>query len=460
MDASQVLAGFVVETRYEDLSTEVVDAAKRVILDGLGVLIPGSEAPGCAPVLALFRHWGGREEATVGVHGYRMPAPNAASMNSMMCHALDLDDVHELSAVHADTTTLFSVLALAEAIGGISGKDLITSLVLGVEVGCRIGLASKGPPSWQPGAVCGGFGAAAAVGKILGLDEEQMVHALGITLSQTAGTIQSNLDAALVKRMQPANSARAAITAGLLAKEGLTGPRNSLEGPYGFFQVYNRGLYDRDELTRDLGKTFEVTNLSIRLYPCCRLTNASVDTALAIVKETDLKPEDVEEVIVYATPYMMTLVGRPFEIRGGSAQVSAQYSIPYTVALAIVEREVFVGQMSEEAIRSNEKVLQLAKRVRPVWARTLKEGEIPQIEPVPVTLEIRTKGGSTIRKTTEVIKGSPQDPLSMEDCVAKFWKCSNFAARPLSRDKLQRLVDAVIDLEHLDDAGTLMSLLT
>ena len=279
-DALAKILNHLTETQFDDLPEAVIDHTKKFILDSFGVAIAGASAPGCKEVVDLIRSWGGKPEATLLGYEGKVPSPSAAFANSVMMHALDFDDTLDESALHAHVTVLPAALAVAEFMGGVSGKDLINAVTLGVDLVCRLGLATQRPLSWVRTATCGSFGAAAASGKILRLDKEEMWNALGIVYSQTSGNAQCLVDGGLVKRMQPGFSAKAGVLSVFLAKRGITGAKDIFEGPYGFFNLYERGDYDQEKLCDELGKRFDGMKLSIKPYPSCRMTHASIDAAL------------------------------------------------------------------------------------------------------------------------------------------------------------------------------------
>ncbi|MFX1555570.1 MAG: MmgE/PrpD family protein, partial [Promethearchaeota archaeon] len=276
MDSVEKMVGHITGTQFSDLPEAVVDDAKRFILDSVGVAIAGSSAPGSKEVVDLTKDWGGKREATVLIYGGKVPSPLAAMVNSIMMHALDFDDTLDESALHAHVSVLPAAVAVAESVGKVSGKDLITAVTLGVDLVCRLGLATRRPLSWIRSATCGFFGAAAAAGKVMALDWEQMSNALGVAYSQISGNAQCLIDGGLVKRMQPAFAARAGVLSAFLAQSGITGARDFLEGQYGFFNLYEGGDYDPEKLLDGLGTRFEGTKLSIKPYPSCRMTHAAI----------------------------------------------------------------------------------------------------------------------------------------------------------------------------------------
>jgi len=365
----------------------------------------------------------------------------------MIAHARDFDDTHDKAIVHANASVLPATLAMAEQRGNVNGKDLIAAVAVGVDITCRLGLATTGQIGWHLSSTAGCFGATAAASKILGLDETKLLHAMGIAYSQCAGSYQSLIDGGLTKRMQPAFAARAAVLSSILAEKGITGAKNIFEGQYGFFPLYYGGKYDREKVVGGLGKVFEGSNLSVKLYPCCRYAHGCIDATLSIVQENDIRPDDVEGVVAHITQEAYELVGKPFEIRG-SPQVDAQFSIPYTISVAIVRRSVFIDDFFEQKIKTDTQVLQLAKKVRVVVDQeSIAKGLVPCV------VDIRTKDGKVYSQRVEILRGDPRKPVSMEEVAGKFRKCAPFSAKPISKQDIEKIIRAVNNLETAPDVS-------
>jgi len=462
MDIGWHLAEHIVGMRSEDLGGHTLDLAKRFSLDTLGVAIAGSSAAGVKEVVEQMEEWGGRLESTIMCYGKRVPDVNAAFANSVMIHARDFDDTHDGAVVHANVMVLPTVMAISEKIGGITGKDFLCALVLGIDLSCRLGLAignapdfSKREIQWIRTAVCGIFGATAAACKVLKMEKEQVINALGITLSQIGGTRQAVTDSALTKRMQPAFMTRAAIISALLAKRGITGCKDIFEGSYGYFNLYWDGGYARDELMEGLGERFEVDNLSFKPYPCCRYTHGPIDAALRCAKRNRISSDSVEEIKVHLVGHpFFDMVSRPFELRGDPS-VDAQFSIPYTVATALLDGHVFLDSFQPETVEERARN-PLLKKVLVFRDRAIKD---PQ-SLGPVTVEIRTKSGTVFSETVEEFKGHPKNTMTEEECRDKFLRCSGYSSKPFSREDLEKIMEAVLRLERLKNTNALMRLLT
>ena len=232
-DAAWPLAQHVCRTDYADLPASAVESARRDILDTFGCMLGGSGCPGIDELFAVISRWGGLAESRVLLRGIRLPAPQAALLNASMGHALDFDDTLDTGgSIHPGVSVLGAVLATCDSLEGVTGRDLLLAVALGLDVSCRIALASTLDRGWHRTAAIGIFGAAAAAGKLIDLTPEQMLAAFGIAYSHAAGNRQCILDGALTKRMQAGQAASAGVFSALLAQTGFTGARNNLQWPF------------------------------------------------------------------------------------------------------------------------------------------------------------------------------------------------------------------------------------
>lgn len=453
MDAGVALATNAAKIKYSDIPLEAVEATKKDILDTLGTAVAGSAALGSLEIVELMEESGDWGDSTVVVYGRKMPAVNAAMANASMAHALDYDDTHDAARLHAGVTVVPAALAICERIGKVNGKDFITAVALGIDVICRMGLANtEGPGGWVLTPLYGYFGAAIAAGKLLGLDEVKLINAMGIAYSQASGNNQCVEDGALTKRMQAGFAARGGVMAALMAEKGITGATNSLEGRFGLYKVYHGGNYSPNQLIAELGKRFEVVNLSFKPYPCCRTNHPYIDAALALMLEHGIRPEKVVEIIalVNKDPHLLC---HPLEVkRNPRTIVDAQFSIPYTVACALVKGKVGIDDFTELAIRDSA-VIGLANKVTPHFDPKLARREL-----TPGMVEVKTKKGS-YSKYIDVAYGHPRNPMGMDAIVAKFRDCAKHAAKSLSEDNISRVIEMAGKLEELDDVRDIVRLL-
>ncbi len=438
---------------FEDLPEEVVTYCKLLVIDSLGVTFPGSRAPGCSAVAELARGFGGGQGASILIYGYKVSPPMAALVNSTIMHALDFDDTLDASALHTFVSVLPAALSTAEHLGRVNGRTLITALVLGVDVICRLSYGIRRPLSWIRTATCGSFGAAATAGKILGLDQEGLVNALGVVYSQTAGNAQGLVEGRLVKRMQPGFASQAGVTSAFLARAGITGPHRFLLGPYGFYPLYERGEYDPEPVVRALGEHFTILDLSLKPYPCCRMTHASIDAALQIKRDMAEPVAEVEKVQVFVSTMVTEMVGKPFAI-GTDPQVDAQFSIPYTVSAALIRGDVFLEDFELHRIVDQE-VNALARHVEVFPDNALGNKDITRAR-----VRVQVRSGHCYEAQVSAPLGNPTNPLDLKRCKEKFRKCLNYSRVGLDEGKAQELLSTIEHLEELEDVREILSLMT
>ena len=451
-DAIYPMVRHVLASRFEDLSPQAVQATKTFILDSFGVAIAGSLAPGVSQTLKVFRSWGGKEESTVLVSGGKLPSPSAAMMNSFMMHNQEFDCVHDRAVIHPFTTALPVALAVAEARGGVTGRELLTAVALGVDISCSIGISSRSPMSFFRPGTAGAFGAVAAGGKIAGMDEKTLANAMGIVYSQICGTLQPHHEGAMVISMQTGFNARAAATAISLAAEGIIGASGVLEGRYGYFRLFE-GEYEVDDVLENLGRVWQVERVGHKPFPCGRLTQGVVEAALTLREIHGIAADDVEECEAVVSPLVQRLVGRPLGHDAPSAQY-AKLSIPFVVATALIRNTVFITDFWEEALR-DPSVHELARRIRVVRDPKIQDENAM----VPLRLRIQLKSGAVHELILEQMMGHPDKPLSREQHLTKFRNCWEVGAGHLPAANQQRLVDLVDGLEDVATVEEIIKLL-
>ena len=449
----------ILNTDYHKLPAEAVLAAKRSILDTLGTTLAGSTSEGIDMVHELIHDWGGKKESTLIAFGEKVPALNAAFINATMGHARDYDDSHFLAVAHSGVCVLPAALAVAERRGKTSGKELITAVALGIDLMNRLGISvglKSAAHGWHNTSVWGIFGATAACGKILKLNEEKLINAIGIAYSQASGTAQCMRDGALTKRMQPGFAAKAAVLSALLAEKGYTGSRDSLEGESGLFRVYHGGKYDRTLLVAELGKYFEVCNLKFKAYPSCGLTHNAITAALELVNQYQIKPEDVDKITVAVGESVYSMVCLPLETKQRPPViVHAQFSLPYSVARAFVYRKVCLNDFTPDAIR-DPAVLEISRKIEPKLVPELTR----QKGFDSVILEVQTLGGKKYSKRVDVLKGSLDDPITNEELVEKFKDCASHSVKHIKKQNIDKAAELILNIDTVDDIRDVVSLIS
>lgn len=467
MDASFALAENLINVKYEDLPHEVVEGTKKQILDFLGVMLGGSSRSGIRELAGLIAEWGGKPESTVACFGHKVPAPNAAQVNSSMGHALDYDDTGE-GPTHPSVVIVPTCLAVAEHKGRISGREFITSVALGTDMLCRLGAAfrmgQKGLPAgghpgggWHLTAIYGYIAAAGTAGRILGLNQEKLVNALGIAYHQSAGNGQSVNEGVLTKRMGPGFSSRGGIMATFLAANGITGAKNCLEGECGLYNLYHLGKYDPKPLTANLGKRFYGDTVGMKPFPCCKGSHGFAEVALALITNNEIRAEEIEEINVFCPDENSFLVHPLAKRSRPENPVDAQFSIPWVVSAIIARKRASVGDFTEEAIRSPD-ILAVSGKIRIRQDPSLVVGPEGM---APAKLEVRMKSGNVYleqQAQADSLSSQAKPPFSVYE--RKFRDCISYAVRPFSESQINKIIDRMKDLENMGDVREMIGMLS
>jgi 2-methylcitrate dehydratase PrpD len=466
-DAAFDLAHYVVNTAYKDLPREIVEMTKRCILDTLGVTIAASTLdPMAKEIVDLVKEGGGKEESTILSFGGQVPCWMAAFANGAMGHMVDYDDMNNMGKIHSGITTVLPGFAVAERIGKVAGKDFIAAVTLGNDIMVRLGRAITLSPQgrdewtmdkgWFSTQLFGFISGAVTVGKLLNLSEAQMVDTIGIASAQLSGSRQMATGfAAETRAIQGAWTGKGSVLSALLAQRGVTGARESLEGRYGIFKVYLQAEPDRDSLVGDLGRRFDAMGMQFKPWPACGGTHHVIYSALELMREHGLHPAEVEQVrIIGGTPHTQ-LLSEPIESkRRPKTAIDGKYSIPFTVAAAIVKGNVTLREYTDDG-RDDPEVLAMAERVSYVYDEEIAARRKEE----PPVVEIRTKNGATLYRQDSVIYGMPEKPLAGADLVNKFRDCVSFSAGQVQSGNIERVISMIDGLEELDDVGKVMELL-
>lgn len=442
MDIAVRFAEHACRTNYEDLPQSVVAKTRSFVLDTIGAGIAGSSAEGIGAGLDFVRESGGTPQATVMVFGDRLPATSVAMLNGAMCQARDFDPVYEPGVMLPYGPILAAALAAGE-LSGASGKEFVNAIVLGTDLACRIGKSLTTGLGWSRTATLGVFGAALASARLLRLDRDQTVCALGLAYSQSSGNIQTVIDGSLAKRYQGGFAAEAGLKAALLASRGVTGPRNVFEGRCGFFNLYESGRYRRESVTDGLGERYEGVAASIKPYPCAREHHGALAAALRLFAE-GVRAADIESVAVRLPPNAYALSGKPFRRSESHSVGDAIGSAAYGVAVALIRGRITLDDFQKEALSSRE-IRELADRVEIHEDRSISDAKTL----VPQSVAVKIRAAGIRREVSSALPGSPQLPLSARELQEKFQACLSCSARPLAPEQAAAITQAVENLESL-----------
>ncbi|WP_380875747.1 hypothetical protein ACFB49_05870 [Sphingomonas sp. DBB INV C78] len=316
------------------LPTEVRDAAIHLLGDTLATGAAGSTAPGADGVLAAASGWGQGSDARVIARGVRLPAVGAAFVNAFQIHCLEWDAVHEPAVVHALSTVTASVMAAIDRRGGCDPETALVGLAVGVDIASGLGISATTPLSFFRPATAGCIGSALAVARIDGV--ENLEDVLGLAYSQCAGTMQAHVEGSIALPLQIAGAARAAIAAVDLVKAGLTGPHDALEGPFGYFRLFDQG--DPAAYAETLGRVWRIGEVSIKPFPSGRASHGVLATLDTLLREGTIDAASVAKVEAFVPPLIERLVGRL--LRPDMTPAYARLCLPLLVALMLTDRRI------------------------------------------------------------------------------------------------------------------------
>jgi len=424
-------------------------SVRRELLDYLGAAIAGRAAAGLPRWLKVLIDMGGRPDACV-IGGPRVPAPTAALCNGYFGHVLEFDDTHDEAVLHAGSAAIPAAFAASGLRGEVSGKELCEAVLLGIELTCRLGVATKlnlVEGGWIYTALFGHFGATLAAARIIDPRPDVLRNAFGIVYCLASGNHQSTREGAPTKHVQPGFAAANAITAALMASGGLPGVKHPLTGEDGLSRVYLHDLFEPARATRGLGTEWEFDRLSIKPYPTCRLTHPAISAALDLRAQLGRDAKRIERVELVIGPQAHDVVGRDLpEKRVPQTRVNAQFSVYWCVASALAYGEVTPRQLAEE-IPPSPKLREWIGKISATPDPAAAQRDIGGCK-------LRAHGAFGTRAVKQTsAKGHPDNPLNDDELLAKFK--ANLRYAKVSDETAAQLADAIMDIDSLTEVRPL-----
>lgn len=442
---TRTLVHFSHSLNHKDLSGKVIERAKYFLLDYLGVALAGSQTESSLAVYRMLAHSTSPAPCTVIGTASQTSPEYAALANGTAAHSVELDDTNQAGSIHLGVVMFSTAIALSEFLPDIDSDRFFSAVVAGYEVAARLGIAVQPKYHYElgfhPTGTCGVFGATVTAAKLLRLNEEQMLSAVGIAGSMAAGSLEFLADGAWTKRLHPGLAAQNGILAAKLAAEGFRGPGTILEGRDGFLSAYSRN--SKPELvTQDLGQTFEVLRTSIKPHACCRYLQAPIDGLIELATTHDIHPEQVARVEVAVLQAGWPLVCEPRERKySPSNTVDAQFSMPFGAAVALTYRAAGLDQFTGDNVRSPQ-IRSLMGKVVMTKDRRI---EINFPAEWPAYVQVHLTNGKQFDKYVRFPKGDPENPLSWEELSAKF---HSLAIRALPHKRCEQISDSVRGIDR------------
>jgi 2-methylcitrate dehydratase PrpD len=425
MSATEAILGFAAADHA--LPPAVRADAARLLRDTLGCGWAGSTAPGADGVFAAASGWSRGGDCRLLGRDARLPAPVAAFVNGFQIHCLEWDAVHEPAVVHAMSVVTAALMAVIDRIGDVDPDAALTALAVGVDVAAGLGLsATSGLRFFRP-ATAGLVGAALACGRVAALPRDRFADLLGLAYSQCAGTMQAHVEGSIALPLQIAHAARAAVTALDLAANGLGGPHDALEGPFGYFALFEDGSLD--QYAGGLGAIWRISEISVKPYPSGRASHGALSAIARLQVDNRFGPDDVDFVEVVAPPLIHRLVGRGWD--DAMTPAKARLCLPFLAALMLVDRCIDPRRFTDAAF-TNAALRELGGRVR-----LLADGSTDPNALAPQSVRIGLTDKRILALDVPATLGSPGNPLLPADADAKWRLCAELGAMPMP-DALDR----------------------
>ena len=451
INATEKLADFIVNTEYEQFPKDVINAAKESFLDFLAVSIAGYRKGDLSKIIIPYLlKIGGKKESTILGVEKKVPSVNAALANGVSGHSMDLDDGHRKALGHPGVCVIPAALAVGE-LTGCSGKALLTSIIIGYEIFIRVGKAVN-PSLFSRGfhttGICGTLAAASAAAKVLSLDKEKIVSALGIAGTQSSGLLVVTHSGQMMKPLNAGKAAQNGVMSALFSQAGAIGSSKILEGKDGFVQAFS-GNCDYSLMLDHLGESFEIKNCYKKFYPACRHTHAAIDAALYLKNKFNIVSSDIKEINVTAYPAALKLTEKkdmPIDEAG------TRFNLAFVVSLALAKGSVGIKDFSIENTKNIE-INNLFRKVRIKGDASLesKEKNIRGSK-----LEIVLLDGKKYEKIVQLPRGELENPASLEDFYSKYYECTDSY---WPKKKQENILEIVNNLEEISDISHLMDIM-
>ena len=454
---TDALTAFITNANLRSMPPDVVQQAKRCLVDGFGVILAGSTVRGSAIIRDYVRTVGGGKEATaIGAGAFMTSAAHAALINAGSGHAMDYDDT-QLSTTpdrtfglltHPTVPALSAALAVAER-KRASGAAFLEAFLIGFEVECKIAEAID-PAHYTRGfhstGTVGTFAAAAAAAKLMDLPAGAVRHMLTIASSMSSG-LRVNFGS-MTKPLHAARAAENGVVAAELASRGFTGGDEGLDGRWGFFEVFGGGV-DLDRLVPALGRPHSIVapGSSFKPYPCGSLSHPTMDAMLKAVTEHDLKPDQIKAVRVRAGSNVL----EPLRYTIATNELEAKFCLPFLMASLVIRRKAGVREFTDQFVASAP-VQQMMARVTNVFDSKIEAQGFDKIRSV---IEIDLSDGRTlVEASDDRYRGGPDRPFTREELHEKFTDCAQLT---LGRSRIARALEQIEGIDRLKDVGELVA---
>jgi 2-methylcitrate dehydratase PrpD len=438
-DVTRNLARYVLSARNADVPAKVRHEATRTLLNYVGCAVGGSNHPTVDIAISALSPFSGPAQASIFGRKERLDMLHASLMNGISSHVLDYDDTHLRTVIHPGGPILSAMFAFAES-RPINGPDFLNALIVGAEVACRIGNAvypEHYSTGWHITGTTGVFGAAAAVGKLMGLNEQQMLWALGLAAAQPVGL--QEMFGTMTKSFHPGRAAQNGLTSAFLAARNFTSSQQSLEAKYGWANVLSTAQ-KYNEITGNLGKSWEIALNTYKPFACGIVMHPTIDGCIQLRNQHKLTAAAIDRIELRVHPLVLELTGKKTPATG----LESKFSIYHAAAASIIEGGGGTAQFSDRAARLPE-IMALRDRVTATVDSAIKEDQ--------VRIAVVLRDGRRLEKFVEHAVGSVDNPVSDKDLEVKV---EGLADGVLPRDRTRRLMDLCWQIEKATDAAAIV----
>ena len=450
--ATRDLARFASAIQFSDLPKEVIERIKLSVLDHIGCALYGATLPWTQKVAALAIAEGATPMASLFGMGKKTSVSLAALVNGTAGHAFELDDIHKESIVHIGSLAPPVAFGFAEAAGGSSGREVITAMVAGYEIGARVGNAATMGlffRGFHPQGTSGVFAASATAARMLNLNAEQFQHALGMSGSQ-AGGLMAAQEGAMVKRFHSGRAAQSGVYSALLAQQGFTGITDVLEAAYGGYLTVYSDTPNAARLTDGLGREWETLNVGYKPHASVTSIHTALDGLAEIMRENHLKAADIEKVETGLSPMTHVHCAWEYKAQGVTA---AQMNLYYGLAVTALDGMAFTEQYKESRLR-DPAIFDFISRITATVDPEIEKMGAPFRHAARVC--VTAKDGRVVEKFLHHRRGSPENPLKPEDIEYKF---RHVVSACLSKADIDQAVKLVAGLDTMENTSALLALI-
>ncbi len=453
MNITQHIADYITGADIEDFPPDAIEAAKGAIMDCLACMLAGSQEPLADILCRYIEAEGAAPIASIVGRGFRTTAANAALVNGAIAHALDYDDITQITKTHPTAVLLPAALAAAEE-SGASGRNMLLGYMSGFEVACAVGEALSeayyDDLGWHPTGPLGAVGSAAAASKIMALDPEQTAMAVSLAASQASGLRQNF--GTMTKPFHAGDAARAGVVSAKLVKEGFTSSNDALEGRFGFIRAFSGGQgFDSPQVVENLGNKLYLveSGIEIKKYPCCGSAHLALDATFDLLSQGTIDPAAIEriDVTVDFDPPRSLIHSRPV------SSLEGKFSMQYCLAAALLDRRVGLQSFTDDQVMRPEAQAMIPR---------IDMRRIPGNEGMPSWTEgyhqvdVQMKDGSTLSQQAHRANSGALRGVTMDDIRSKFRDC---ASQALSDATTAEVLSRLDSLEEGEPVSGLLDLL-